>query len=150
MTLFPDSLLQGHPALVTNLARFFGKLLGQELDPMTNVLVTVGAYEALFCCFQALVDEGDEVIKDSPSVAQLNPDRCTCSDPTILWNLKEAGGSYSFMEAPWPLRKGCSPVSVCMGQPGILVQTLPLEQDTQTHVSVDPCPLQSSAVTLSH
>lgn len=59
----PLLFLQGHPPLVTILARFFGKLLGQDLDPQTNVLVTVGAYEALFCCFQALVDDGDEVIE---------------------------------------------------------------------------------------
>ncbi|NXH12046.1 KAT1 transaminase, partial [Bucco capensis] len=52
----------GHPPLVKILAQFFGKLLGQELDPMTNVMVTVGAYQALFCCFQAFVEEGDEVI----------------------------------------------------------------------------------------
>ncbi|XP_074871758.1 kynurenine--oxoglutarate transaminase 1-like [Carettochelys insculpta] len=50
----------GHPALVMILARFYGKLLGQELDPWIYVLVTVGAYQALFNCFQALVDEGDE------------------------------------------------------------------------------------------
>uniref|UniRef100_A0ACB8F155 Kynurenine--oxoglutarate transaminase 1 n=1 Tax=Sphaerodactylus townsendi TaxID=933632 RepID=A0ACB8F155_9SAUR len=56
----------GHPALVTVLAKFFGKLLGRELDPLNNVLVTVGAYEALFCCFQALVDDGDEVIIIEP------------------------------------------------------------------------------------
>lgn len=31
---------------------------------MTNVMVTVGAYQALFCCFQAFVDEGDEVTQD--------------------------------------------------------------------------------------
>lgn len=46
------------------LAQFFEKLLGRDLDPMTNVMVTVGAYQALFCCFQALVDEGDEVTQD--------------------------------------------------------------------------------------
>lgn len=50
---------------MTILARFFGKLLGQDIDPLTNVMVTVGAYEALFCCFQALVDSGDEVTEDS-------------------------------------------------------------------------------------
>lgn len=43
------------------MASFFGKLLGQEIDPLKNVLVTVGAYGALFTAFQALVDEGDEV-----------------------------------------------------------------------------------------
>ncbi|KAM7033785.1 kynurenine--oxoglutarate transaminase 1 isoform 1-T1 [Acridotheres tristis] len=56
----------GHPPLVEVLAQFFEKLLGRDLDPMTNVMVTVGAYQALFCCFQALVDEGDEVIIIEP------------------------------------------------------------------------------------
>ncbi|NXC25342.1 KAT1 transaminase, partial [Campylorhamphus procurvoides] len=56
----------GHPPLVNVLGQLFGKLLGRELDPMSNVMVTVGAYQALFCCFQAFVDEGDEVIIIEP------------------------------------------------------------------------------------
>ncbi|XP_012577039.1 PREDICTED: kynurenine--oxoglutarate transaminase 1 isoform X3 [Condylura cristata] len=56
----------GYPPLTKILASFFGKLLGQEIDPLTNVLVTVGAYGALFTTFQALVDEGDEVIIIEP------------------------------------------------------------------------------------
>uniref|UniRef100_A0A5F9CRR1 Kynurenine--oxoglutarate transaminase 1 n=1 Tax=Oryctolagus cuniculus TaxID=9986 RepID=A0A5F9CRR1_RABIT len=56
----------GYPPLTEILASFFGKLLGQELDPLKNVLVTVGAYGALFTAFQALVDEGDEVIIMEP------------------------------------------------------------------------------------
>ncbi|XP_041049496.1 kynurenine--oxoglutarate transaminase 1-like isoform X2 [Carcharodon carcharias] len=56
----------GHPPLVKILAKFFGKLLGQDIDPFTEVLVTVGAYEALFCFFQALIDDEDEVIIIEP------------------------------------------------------------------------------------
>ncbi|XP_069913838.1 kynurenine--oxoglutarate transaminase 1 isoform X3 [Oryctolagus cuniculus] len=56
----------GYPPLTEILASFFGKLLGQELDPLKNVLVTVGAYGALFTAFQALVEEGDEVIIVEP------------------------------------------------------------------------------------
>ncbi|XP_073909162.1 kynurenine--oxoglutarate transaminase 1 isoform X3 [Castor canadensis] len=60
------TLAFGYPPLTKILASFFGKLLGQELDPLKNVLVTVGAYGALFTAFQALVDEGDEVIIIEP------------------------------------------------------------------------------------
>lgn len=53
--------LQGHPHLVNSLATFFSRLVGHEINPLEDILITVGAYQALFCAFQALVDEGDEV-----------------------------------------------------------------------------------------
>ncbi|XP_069742856.1 kynurenine--oxoglutarate transaminase 3-like isoform X2 [Narcine bancroftii] len=56
----------GHPSLVKILAKFFGKLMRQDIDPFNEVLVTVGAYEALFCFCQALIDDGDEVIIIEP------------------------------------------------------------------------------------
>ncbi|XP_058380218.1 kynurenine--oxoglutarate transaminase 1 isoform X1 [Diceros bicornis minor] len=85
----------GYPPLTKVLASFFGKLLGQELEPLKNVLVTVGAYGALFTAFQALVDEGDEVIIIEPFF--------DCYEPMTLM----AGGHPVFVSLkPTPTRDG--------------------------------------------
>lgn len=85
----------GYPPLTKILASFFGKLLGQEIDPLKNVLVTVGAYGALFTAFQALVDEGDEVIIVEPFF--------DCYEPMTLM----AGGRPVFVSLkPSPIQKG--------------------------------------------
>ncbi|XP_021564562.1 kynurenine--oxoglutarate transaminase 1 [Carlito syrichta] len=85
----------GYPPLTKILASFFGKLLGQEIDPLENVLVTVGAYGALFTAFQALVDEGDEVIIIEPFF--------DCYEPMTLM----AGGRPVFVSLkPGPVPDG--------------------------------------------
>lgn len=78
---------QGHPRLVKALGKLYSKMLGRELDPMSNVshflvewptyscwraciqwlcitlqvLVTEGAYSALSHAINGFVQEGDEV-----------------------------------------------------------------------------------------
>ena len=39
---------QGHPRLVNAISKVYSKVVGREINPMTEVLATAGAYEALF------------------------------------------------------------------------------------------------------
>ncbi|RWS05157.1 Kynurenine--oxoglutarate transaminase 3-like protein, partial [Dinothrombium tinctorium] len=56
----------GHPRLVTAISKLYSKLIDRVIDPHKEILVTVGAYEALFCIFMALLNHGDEVIIFEP------------------------------------------------------------------------------------
>ncbi|CAK1548113.1 unnamed protein product [Leptosia nina] len=56
----------GHPRLVQNLSKVYSPLINRQLDPMNEILVTNGAYEALFSAILGHVDTGDEVIVIEP------------------------------------------------------------------------------------
>ena len=58
--------LPGMPQLSEVVSKIKGQVVGQTLDPAENVLITVGATEALFATCQALIDPGDEVILLEP------------------------------------------------------------------------------------
>lgn len=56
----------GHPRLVQALAKLYSQLIGREINPNTEVLVTVGAYQSLFSAITGHVGDGDEVIIIEP------------------------------------------------------------------------------------
>lgn len=66
-------LFQGHMRLVSALAKFYSILNGRHIDPNSEVMITVGAYEALFCAIQSTLEPGDEAIIIEPFFDSYEP-----------------------------------------------------------------------------
>lgn len=56
----------GHPRLVQAISGLYSKLTNQNIDPKKEVLVTIGAYESIYCIINAYIDKEDEVIIIEP------------------------------------------------------------------------------------
>lgn len=63
----------GLPALREQIAGKTLSLYGRSVDPETEVTVTSGATEAIFCAIQAVVQAGDEVICLDPAYDSYDP-----------------------------------------------------------------------------
>merc|ERR1711899_263042 len=77
----------GHPRLINAISSLYTKLLhrSNNINPQKEVLVTDGAYEALFCAIMGNVNEGDEVIIIEPYF--------DCYEPMV----RLAGGTPRFI-----------------------------------------------------
>lgn len=56
----------GHQRLVQTLSQVFSPLFGRQIDPNTEIVISVGASEGIFAAIVALVNPGDEVIMIEP------------------------------------------------------------------------------------
>lgn len=56
----------GHPHLANTLSKLYSQLTGHEINPTSEILITIGAYEALYCSIEGHVSPGDEVIIIEP------------------------------------------------------------------------------------
>ncbi|PVU95576.1 hypothetical protein BB561_001717 [Smittium simulii] len=81
---------QGRPQLLEQLAEHYGPLVGRKLDSKTQVMVSSGANEGIFCALLAFLELGgtDEAIVIEPAFDQYKP------------NIIMAGGTPVFV----PLR----------------------------------------------
>ncbi|NKC01425.1 MAG: aminotransferase class I/II-fold pyridoxal phosphate-dependent enzyme [Pseudomonadales bacterium] len=65
--------MQGVPTLRTAISGKVADLYGAKVDPDSEVTVTAGATEALFCAIAAVVSAGDEVIVFDPAYDSYDP-----------------------------------------------------------------------------
>jgi aspartate/methionine/tyrosine aminotransferase len=56
------SFFKGNLRLVKAVSQHYSRSLNREIDPLTEILITVGAYGSLHNAFTALVEKDDQVI----------------------------------------------------------------------------------------
>ncbi|EEC17862.1 kynurenine aminotransferase, putative, partial [Ixodes scapularis] len=97
----------GHPRLVNALAKMYSRLTGREINAQKEVLVTVGAYEALYTTILGLVNPEDEVSNTvslkrchhTPHNKAMTVGACT----SFAINLKAKKTGESISSADWVL-----------------------------------------------
>jgi kynurenine--oxoglutarate transaminase/cysteine-S-conjugate beta-lyase/glutamine--phenylpyruvate transaminase len=87
----------GHPRLVNALQAYYRKMRGFEelVDSKEQILVTVGAYEALFTAIMAFVNPGDEVILIDPAFDAYAPMVAMAGGKSVFVPLRLPAGQHN-------------------------------------------------------
>eukprot|EP01122_Echinamoeba_exundans_P000400 TRINITY_DN10355_c0_g1_i2.p1 TRINITY_DN10355_c0_g1~~TRINITY_DN10355_c0_g1_i2.p1 ORF type:complete len:294 (+),score=16.69 TRINITY_DN10355_c0_g1_i2:43-924(+) len=85
----------GHLRLVNALSAVYGKRMGREINPLTQVLTTVGATEAIYICMQAFLSAGDECIIFDPAYDSYGPSALMAGAKPVSVPLRVKGKSVS-------------------------------------------------------
>lgn len=93
----------GHIPLVKNLSKLFSPLYGVEINPLTEILISIGGYGALFSSFQAFVEPGDEVIIIEPFFDCYEPMTKYSGGKCRFVSLKPKKGVTPSSSADWAL-----------------------------------------------
>lgn len=83
---------KGRIRLREAIAKAYSPLMGQKIDPNTEVVVTTGANEGVLCAFMGFIEEGDEVILFEPYFDQ------------YISNIEMAGGKVRYVPLQPPER----------------------------------------------
>jgi len=95
----------GHPRLVNAISSLYSKLLARStpIDPLSEVLVTDGAYEALFTAILGHVNPGDEVIIIEPYFDCYEPMVRLAGGKPVFISLKPTKTEGTISSADWKL-----------------------------------------------
>ncbi|KAJ3316641.1 Kynurenine--oxoglutarate transaminase 3 [Blyttiomyces sp. JEL0837] len=94
---------EGHPRLVKALSAFYADKIGRTLDPMTEIVTTVGATEAIYSVIQAFVNPGDEVILMQPFYDSYPASITLAGGTPVIVNLAPPTNSPSRTSDDWKL-----------------------------------------------
>ncbi|CAH1402607.1 unnamed protein product [Nezara viridula] len=93
----------GHLRLVNALSKLYSKKIDRELNPMTNVITTAGAYEALYCAILGHVTTCDEVILIEPFFDCYEPMVDAAGGKSVFVPLRPAKTSGTVLSSDWKL-----------------------------------------------